>query len=148
MKQFKFLSRSVDETKIIGFNLGKLLRSGNVVCLYGEMGAGKTTFVKGIAQAMDIPEEDVASASFTIVVEYNIDVPLYHIDLYRIDRDADIDEIGIWDYIYGEGITVIEWAERLNKIPDDFIRVKFDIIDEYTRDITIEGMDEKSWNYM
>lgn len=144
----KFLSRSPEETKIIGFRLGKLLRSEGVVCLYGELGAGKTTFVKGIAQALDIPERDVASASFTIVTEHDNDIPLYHIDLYRIEKDADIDGAGIWDYIYSEGITVIEWAERLGQVPEDFIRVKFAIIDENTRDIAIEGIDEKDWNYM
>ncbi len=62
------------------------------------------------------------------------------------EKNADIDETGIWDYIYSDGITVIEWAERLGEIQDDFIRVKFAIIDKEARDITIEGMDEKDWN--
>ncbi len=147
-KLMKFLSRSAEETQIIGFSLGKLLKSQGVVCLYGELGAGKTTFVKGVAQALGIPESNVTSASFTIIVEYDNEIPLYHIDLYRIEKEADIDGAGIWDYIYSEGITVIEWAERLGKVPDDFIKVKFAIIDEVTRDITIEGIDEKDWNYM
>ena len=144
----KFLSRNAEETTIIGFRLGGLLKPGNVVCLYGELGAGKTTFVKGLAEALDIPARDVTSASFTIVTEHENNIPLYHIDLYRIEKDSDIDAAGIWDYIYSEGITVIEWAERLGKVPDDFIKVKFAIIDELTRDITIEGIDEKNWNYM
>ncbi len=147
-EKMKFLSRGPDETQVIGFRLGGLLRAKSVVCLYGELGAGKTTFVKGIAQALGIPEWDVTSASFTIVVEHDNDIPLYHIDLYRIEKDTDIDAAGIWDYIYSEGITVIEWAERLGKVLDDFIKVKFAIIDERTRDITIEGIDEKDWNYM
>lgn len=147
-KLMKFLSRSAEETQIMGFSLGKLLKAQGVVCLYGELGAGKTTFVKGIAQALGIPESNVTSASFTIIVEYDNEIPLYHIDLYRIEKESDIDGAGIWDYIYSEGITVIEWAERLGKVPDDFIKVKFAIIDEVTRDITIEGIDEKDWNYM
>ncbi|TAL25033.1 MAG: tRNA (adenosine(37)-N6)-threonylcarbamoyltransferase complex ATPase subunit type 1 TsaE [Nitrospirae bacterium] len=144
----KFLSRSAEETRIIGFRLGRLLKSRGVVCLYGDLGSGKTTFVKGIANALGIHENDVASASYTIVVEYLNNIPLYHIDLYRIEKDSDIDGAGIWDYINSEGITVIEWAERLGAVPDDFIRVKFAIIDEVTRDITIEGIDEKNWNYL
>jgi len=144
----RFLSKSPEETQIIGFRLGKLLKSEWVVCLYGELGAGKTTFVKGIAQALGIPDRDVMSASFTIVVEYHNDIPLYHIDLYRLEEDADIDGAGIWDYIYGDGVTVIEWAERLGEVPGDFIKVKFAIIDERTRDITVEEIDEKDWNHM
>lgn len=142
----KFLSRNTEETQMIGFRLGKLLRPHGVVCLYGELGAGKTTFVKGIAQALGISDRDITSASFTIIAEYDSEIPLYHIDLYRIEKNADIDETGIWDYIYSDGITVIEWAERLGEIQDDFIRVKFAIIDTEARDITIEGIDEKDWN--
>lgn len=139
----EFLSKSAEETKKIGFDLGKLLKAGNTVCLYGELGAGKTTFVKGLAAALGIPERDVASASFTIVVEYSTAVPLYHIDLYRLEENSDIEETGALEYIYGSGIAVIEWAERLDSVPDDFIKVRFAIIDEDTRKITIEGINEE-----
>jgi tRNA threonylcarbamoyladenosine biosynthesis protein TsaE len=142
----EFQSRSSEETKKIGFNLGKLLKAGNTVCLYGELGAGKTTFVKGVASALGISERDVASASFTIVVEYNTAVPLYHIDLYRLEENSDVEETGALEYIYGNGIALIEWAERLDSIPDDFIKIRFAIIDEDTRKITIEGMNEKNWH--
>lgn len=146
MKPLKFLSRSAEETRIIGLMLGKLLKSEDVVCLYGDLGAGKTTFVKGVAEALNISERDIASASFTIVAEYPGEVPFYHIDLYRLESNADLEEVGIWDYIYSEGISVVEWAERLGIVPDDFIKVKFAIIDDKTRDITIEGMDEAYWS--
>jgi len=144
----KFLTKSPEETQMLGARLAELLKQGSVVCLYGQLGAGKTMFVKGIAQALGIPDRDIASASFTIIAEYENDIPLYHIDLYRLAQDVDIDETGIWDYIYSDGVTVIEWAERLGEIEDDFIRVKFAIIDERTRDITIEGIDEKDWDYL
>ncbi len=143
----RFLTKSSAETKIIGFQLGRLLKPGGVVCLYGELGSGKTTFVKGIAGALGIPEKEVTSASFTIVVEHHNDMPLFHIDLYRIEKAEDIDGAGIWDYINGDGVTVIEWAERIGDVPDDFIKVKFAIIDESKRDITVEGLSEKDWNY-
>lgn len=148
MKTLKFLSKSAEETRIIGSRLGTLLKSENVVCLYGDLGAGKTTFVKGIAEALGISERDIASASFTIVAEYPGEVPFYHIDLYRLDSSAELEETGIWEYIYSEGISVIEWAERLGDVPDDFIKVKFAIIDDKTRDITIEGIGEAYWNNM
>ena len=144
----KFLSRNPEETQILGFRLGRTLRPGRVVCLYGDLGAGKTTFVKGIAQAHGIPGGNVSSASYLIIAEYYNEVPIYHVDLYRVDKMSDVEATGIWDYIYGEGITVIEWAEKLGDVPDDFIRVKFDIIDEGIRDIAIEGLNEKDWNYI
>ena len=131
---------------MIGFRLGNLLKPHSVVCLYGELGAGKTIFIKGIAQALGFSDRDITSASFTIIAEYDSAIPLYHIDLYRLEKDTDIDETGIWDYIYGDGITVIEWAERLGEIQADFISVKFAIIGKETRDIRIEGIDEKNWN--
>ena len=71
---------------MIGFRLGNLLRPHSVVCLYGELGAGKTTFVKGIAQALGISDRDITSASFTIIAEYDSEIPLYHIDLYRLEK--------------------------------------------------------------
>lgn len=142
----KFISKNSEETEKIGFDLGKRLMTGNVVCLYGDLGAGKTTFVKGIAESLGIPKRDITSASFTIVAEYNAAIPFYHIDLYRIEKDSDIDGTGIWDYIDGDGIAVIEWAEKLGDLPGEFIKIKFVIIDENTRDITIEGINEKDWN--
>ncbi|MCE5194268.1 MAG: tRNA (adenosine(37)-N6)-threonylcarbamoyltransferase complex ATPase subunit type 1 TsaE [Nitrospiraceae bacterium] len=142
----KFTSKNSEKTEEIGFDLGKRLTPGNVICLYGDLGAGKTTFVKGIAEALGIPKRDITSASFTIIAEYKTRIPFYHIDLYRLEKNSDIDGTGIWDYIYGNGIAVVEWAEHLGEPAADFIRVKFAIIDEETRDITIEGIDEKDRN--
>ncbi|NCO68756.1 MAG: tRNA (adenosine(37)-N6)-threonylcarbamoyltransferase complex ATPase subunit type 1 TsaE [Nitrospirae bacterium CG_4_10_14_0_8_um_filter_41_23] len=141
----KYISKGPDETRDIGFNLGKLLRPGDVVGLYGELGAGKTIMVKGIASALGIDEKEIVSASFTIIAEYDTIPPFSHIDLYRIEKDAEISELGLWDQIGGDSISVIEWAEKAERVlPEDMIKVRLKSVGENMREITIEGRDEKS----
>ncbi|MEW6214927.1 MAG: tRNA (adenosine(37)-N6)-threonylcarbamoyltransferase complex ATPase subunit type 1 TsaE [Nitrospirota bacterium] len=143
----KYISKGPDETRDIGFRLGRLLRPGDVVGLYGGLGSGKTTMVKGIANALGIEEREIVSASFTIITEYNTTPPFSHIDLYRIEKDSELDDIGLWDQIKGNGISVIEWAEKAERgLPDDVIRVSIKYAGENVREITIEGRDEKDWN--
>lgn len=141
----KYISSGPDETERIGFRLGKCLKPGDVVGLYGELGSGKTTMVKGIASAFGIRDKDVASASFTIISEYRSVPAFTHIDLYRIEREEEIDEIGLWEHLGGEEIAVIEWAEKAESgLPRDAIKVRLKSLDNNVRDITIEGIDEKS----
>lgn len=140
----KYISKSPDETKEIGFQLGKVLRPGDVVCLFGEFGSGKTTLIKGMAKAFGIEERDVASASFTLIAEYPTTPPFIHIDLYRIKKDMELDEIGFWDHLSGDGISVIEWAERAGKnLPEEMIEIKLKSLNEKSREIVIEGKDAK-----
>lgn len=143
----KYISNSPDETKDIGFRLGKLLRIGDVVALYGELGSGKTTMVKGIANAFDIEEREIVSASFTIITEYDSTPPFSHIDLYRIEKDSELDEIGLWEQIKGNGISVIEWAEKAERwLPEDVIKVRLRSTDNTMREVIIEGKNEKNWD--
>lgn len=143
----KLLSRSPDDTEEIGFRLGKILRAGDVVGLYGDLGTGKTTMVKGIAKAFGINRRDVTSASFTIIAEYPGEPPFYHIDLYRIGAGSDLESTGIWDCIGRDSVSVIEWAEKLGDVAiKDFIRVIIDDAGNDCREITIEGTDEQNWN--
>ena len=142
-----FTSKSSDDTKTIGYRLGKLLRPGNVVGLYGELGSGKTIFVKGIARAFGIHERDIMSASFTIIAEYNTVPHFNHIDLYRIEKASELEELGLWDHIGDDTVSVIEWAEKIDyALPDDTVKVRFRSLGENMREITIEGRDEKNWN--
>ncbi len=137
----KFLSKSEAETKKIGHKLGKKLKRGDVVCLYGELGAGKTTMVKGVASALGINERDIISASFTIIAEYDSGVPFYHIDLYRLPT-VEVLELGLREYLGTNGISVIEWAERAEgEIPDKSIRVHINYREENCREIKIEGIE-------
>jgi tRNA threonylcarbamoyladenosine biosynthesis protein TsaE len=136
----KFQSNSEAETREIGFRLGKKIKRGDVVCLYGELGSGKTTMVKGIARALGISERDITSASFSIIVEYDSDIPFYHIDLYRVEND-EVASLGLHEYIGMEGISVIEWAERAEKeIPDNRIKVTLKYTGENSREIWVDGI--------
>jgi tRNA threonylcarbamoyladenosine biosynthesis protein TsaE len=142
-----FTSNSTDETKAIGYRLGKLLRPGSVVGLYGELGSGKTVFVKGIARAFGIHERDIMSASFTIITQYNTVPQFNHIDLYRIEKESELEEIGLWDYIGNGSVSVIEWAEKVEQeLPDDTITVRLRPIEDNIREIIIEGDNEEYWN--
>lgn len=143
----RLLSSGPEETLSYGFKLGCLLKKGDVVCLFGELGSGKTTFTKGIASALGIPERDITSASFTIIAEHKGTLPFYHIDLYRIEGTGQFCNLGIEEYLGKDGVSVIEWAERLGKI-DDSISVTFNILSEEQRELIIEGIDEKDWDNM
>jgi tRNA threonylcarbamoyladenosine biosynthesis protein TsaE len=145
MKQYR--TGSPEETMEIGHLLGKQLRPGDVVCLYGELGAGKTVLVKGIARAFGISERDITSASFTIITPYNTSPPFTHIDLYRIDRSNELTDIGLWDQAGRESVSVIEWAEKAEDwLPEGRITVHFRCVEDTVREITIEGTDEKDRN--
>ncbi len=153
MQRLRVLSRSPEETFRIGQRLGHMLKEGDSVALYGELGAGKTIFTKGIASAFSIPERDITSASFTIISEHKgimavaektIKVPFYHIDLYRVDEPG-LDSLGLEEYL-GSGISVIEWAERLRDTPESLIKVNIKILDTEEREILIEGINEEDWN--
>ncbi len=138
----KLRTENEAQTKEAGYRLGKLLKPGNAVCFYGELGAGKTTMIKGIASAIGINERDITSASFTIIAEYKKGmVPFYHIDLYRIEH-GNADEIGLYDYIGGDGISVIEWAERLGEEGSEgCIKVRITCSNGDKREIEIVGID-------
>lgn len=149
----RVFSKSPEETFKIGQRLGFMLREGDGVALYGELGAGKTTFTKGIASAFSIPERDITSASFTIISEHKgimrmaetvKTVPFYHIDLYRLNETI-LDSLGLEEYT-GSGISVIEWAERLGDAPENLIKVRFRILDTEEREIIIEGINEEDWD--
>ena len=146
----RLLSKGPSETLSYGSRLARHLKKGDIVLLYGELGAGKTTFVKGIAFGLAIPERDITSASFTIIAEYegmlhNAPVPFYHIDLYRIGDAAELEFIGIEEYLGKDGISVVEWAERLGD-REDSLSVRFSILEGDERQILLEGIDEEDWN--
>lgn len=119
------------DTLAIGAALGAALAPGSVVGLVGDLGAGKTCLVKGIARGAGVAsEEEVTSPTFVIVHEYEGPLPLYHIDAYRLERAADAAAIGIDEYLEGNGITVIEWADRIvAALPRHSLMVRFCILD-------------------
>ena len=145
----KYISKGPDETRDIGFMLGRLLKRGDVVGLYGELGSGKTTMAKGIGKALGIDEKDIVSASFTIIAEYDVIPRFCHIDLYRIEKKSELDELGLRDQLGNDGISVIEWAEKADgELPEDMIKVRLKSVGGNIREIAIEGLDEKNRDNM
>jgi tRNA threonylcarbamoyladenosine biosynthesis protein TsaE len=132
-----FLSGSPQATRKIGEEIAKKLRSGSLVFLTGELGSGKTTLVQGIAKALGVREK-VRSPSFLIVNEYSAKggAKLYHMDLYRL-APADIDNFGLEDYLFGRGICVVEWAEKLNRRLNAGLEIKLKWLSERERSISI-----------
>jgi tRNA threonylcarbamoyladenosine biosynthesis protein TsaE len=113
MAVLKVISRSESDTRAAGESLAKTLRAGDVVLLFGDLGMGKTVFARGLARGLGVPSGQVRSPSFTLVNRYQGRSPVAHVDLYRIDRVEDLDEIGLEEVFGEEGVAVVEWAERL-----------------------------------
>ena len=108
------MSRNAVDTQALGERVGRLLEAGDIVCLYGELGSGKTVLTKGIATGLGVASERaVRSPSFVLLHRYPGRVPVYHADLYRLDGPADIVDIGLREFLGGDGVAVIEWAEKL-----------------------------------
>jgi tRNA threonylcarbamoyladenosine biosynthesis protein TsaE len=139
----KLVSNDPDETEQAGYELGKRLKAGDVVALYGDLGTGKTTMTKGIARAFGIAGRDVTSASFTIIAEHDTVPAFFHIDLYRVEKEEDVDGTGIGDCIGRDSVAVIEWAEKLGASAADFIKVRLKDTGDNQREIYIEGFNEE-----
>lgn len=143
----KLLSRSPAETETLGYKVGKTLGAGAMVKMYGDLGAGKTTMVKGIARAFGIPADSVLSPSFTIITEYESSPRFLHIDLYRIEGSSDLESTGIWDVIGNDAVTVVEWPEHAgDELPGDAVVIRIEHGKDDEREITIEGIDETHWH--
>ena len=111
----KYISKSLEETQKIASEFAKTLKEGDVLCMYGDLGAGKTAFVQGLAKGLGI-EDHVTSPTFTIVNEYYGSMPLYHFDVYRIADSDEMYEISYEEYVYGDGVSVIEWPQLIDDI--------------------------------
>ena len=132
------LSRSDVETEAIGTDLATRLVAGSRVLLYGELGAGKTAFVRGLAAGLGIDPDEVSSPTFTLVQEYRGGrLPLLHVDLYRLNDPREIDDLGL-DEIAAGGVLAIEWAEKLPHPHDDAIRVSLTHAGDFSRTIAVE----------
>jgi len=110
-------SSSARETKAWGRRLASLLTGGEVLGFSGELGAGKTCFIKGLARGLHLQEERILSPTFTMIQEHQGRLPLYHIDLYRLD-ETDLDELVLRDYLFSSGVAAVEWFERLREAND------------------------------
>ena len=117
------------ETREIGFKLGKLLKPGSIVCLIGDLGAGKTTMTQSLAEALEV-DDYITSPTFTIVNQYEGKMPLYHFDVYRIGCSEEMYDIGFEEYINGDGVCIIEWANIIEDIlPNEYLKIELNYKD-------------------
>ena len=134
----KFTSTSPEETLAIGRILSESLEPGDIICLKGDLGAGKTHLVKGISSGLGISEHVVNSPTFTLIHEYKGRLPVYHFDLYRVKDVSELRDIGTEDYLYGQGVCIVEWPEILeNDLPANAVHVMIEKIDVSTRKLSI-----------
>ena len=131
----RYISNNYEETQKIAADFAKTLKEGDVLCMYGDLGVGKTAFVQGLAKGLGI-DEPITSPTFTIVNEYSGTLPLYHFDVYRIADSDEMYEIGYEEYVYGDGVSVIEWPQLID-----------DILPEKRYDIEIAKDYDKGENY-
>ena len=136
-----YLSHSAAETMAIAKKFAQSLKAGAIVFLQGELGAGKTVFVKGLAQALKVSPNKVNSPTFVLMNHYEGKLPIYHFDLYRLERPQDFNTVDFDEYFYGQGISVIEWAERLGANgPKPHYLVELTHKGEDTRQICISSL--------
>lgn len=129
--EYKITSKDEMDTIELAQNLESEKFPNMIICLTGELGSGKTVFTKGLAQALGI-EDNITSPTFSIIKEYNGELPLYHMDVYRLDGNTE--GVNIEDYFTKNGIVVIEWAETIKDIlPEERLDIKFKILDENKR---------------
>lgn len=120
----KIYLENEEKTKEIGYKLGKLVEPGSVICLIGDLGAGKTTMTQSLAKALEV-DDYITSPTFTIVNEYEGRLPLYHFDVYRIGCSEEMYDIGYDEYINSDGVCIIEWANLIEDIlPDEYMYVE------------------------
>lgn len=132
-------SNSAEETIELGKKIGSLLKKGDVIAMQGTLAAGKTTITKGIAQALNI-SDPITSPTFCLISEYYGTMPLYHMDVYRLDGEEDFINLGTDDMIYGDGVSIIEWSEKImNELPKKTIILKLTPESDGSRTITIEN---------
>ena len=134
----KIVSKSTADTEEIAKTLAKIVQVGDVITLEGDLGVGKTAFTKGLAQGLNI-EERVTSPTFTIVKEYAGTLPLYHMDVYRLEHSEE--DLGFDEYFYGDGVTVIEWAQFIaDFLPEQYLAITLERTGETSRELTFEAV--------
>jgi len=133
-----FICKSEKETMDLARTVGEKCVPGDIICLKGELGAGKTHFVKGFVKAFGISPGSVSSPTFSIIQEYAGSMPVYHFDFYRLESAQEALEIGAEEYFYGDGVSIIEWPERVRALlPGTVKEIHITSINNTTRKITI-----------
>jgi len=137
-----YTSSSPEDTQELGQTLGEILKPGDVICLFGDLGAGKTCFAQGVAWGAGFPLDDyISSPTFTLINEYSGKWPIYHLDFYRIKSQEELSDLGYEEYLFGQGIVIIEWADRLDGLlPPERLEVWVRKMNMMQREITVTGI--------
>lgn len=145
MKKYVFELKDTLETERFGLAFGKMAEPGDVLCLDGDLGAGKTTLSQAVAKGLGVPDDCyVTSPSFAIMHEYPGRIPMYHMDFYRLQDYTEVADLGFEEYFYLSGLTVIEWSRRAVEIlPDTRIHFDMEIGDENSRKVICTFIDER-----
>ncbi len=139
-----FKTKTSDETIKLGELIGNLLKPGDVIAMTGTLAAGKTTITKGIAKALNI-SEDITSPTFCLISEYEGRLPLYHMDVYRLEGSEDFINLGVDEMLYGNGVCIIEWSEKVkSELPKKSILMKITPVENEMREIEISNWDKIS----
>ena len=137
----EFTTKTSEETIELGFKIGQKLKKGNIIAMQGTLAAGKTTITKGIAKALEI-SDTITSPTFCLISEYYGKMPLYHMDVYRLEGSEDFENLGTEDMLYGDGVCIIEWSEKImDSLPKETIIINIQPQDDGSRKIQISN-----WN--
>jgi len=138
-RQFLITTRTPGETQNIGKTIGKWIEHPLVIGLTGDLGSGKTAFVQGLAEGLEVPDEYyITSPTFTLINEYPGRLSLFHIDLYRLDGISDLEDIGLDELLYDQAVIAIEWAEKMSDdLPAEHLTMRFEITDDDYRSIAL-----------
>lgn len=134
----RIVSKSPENTQSVGEKLGQIAQAGDIFLLTGDLGAGKTCLTQGVARGLGV-KGYVSSPSFVVVKEHHGRIPLYHVDLYRLERLEEVLDLGLDDYLYGKGLCVIEWAEKgWEALPHNHLLIIIDLISDTERSLCIK----------
>lgn len=141
------ITHSAEETRLFASEFARQIKAGDILLFKGDLGVGKTTFIQGLAQGLGVSEDVMThSPTFTLINEYPGRTKLIHIDLYRIDHPKQLEELGLEDYLGGENILAVEWAEKAEEFwPHSALLVSIESIHSHQRKIVITNKSQKTW---
>ncbi len=153
---FTINTPSARATYAVGRQIGECLRTDLVIALFGDLGAGKTVLVQGLGEGLEVPSQYyITSPTYTLINEYPGRLPLFHVDLYRLDQANEVDvndfddNIGLLDIFNGKGVVAIEWAERrLQSLPADHLKIEIRIVDDIKRNLVLTARGNESANLL
>ena len=135
IEELVYVTHSPEETMALGRALGCLLQGGELLALEGDLGAGKTHFIKGLAEGLEVTET-VTSPTFGLIHEYRGRVPLAHFDVYRLDSPAELENLGYEEYFFGAGVTAVEWSDQIRDyLPEEYMKISFTVLGSQERQI-------------